>query len=675
MKKRILSAILAVSMLFGCVCAPEGNVNAAQNTGVITEQEAAEQLPTGRLPEEVIELSITDSDVLHEMEDSDIEAYGVLRNAQIYTTEWDKYKSHYFYNRMTAEQREFYDELEKLCSNYLLTKADANKEVISGATRYYTDTVTSSSLGLYDMVDVITMFRVNNPQYYFLSSTIYPLQYGGQVFMGIGVYSAFVDGDQRANATAAVKAQADAWEAQANICATEAEKVKLLHDLIIDKVEYNEEIYSPLFEEDRWYTQSAYSVFCTDLTVCAGYSQAYAMMCNACGVDAVVVTSETHEWNKVRIDDSWYNVDLTWADGDVKWYQFFERNDYYYDTVTDGNSPYHHAEEAMWDGLLPLCTLDTVQSGDYTQPGTLPSITQTTAAPKATVKKSGSSYQITMTSATPGAEIYYTLDGSIPSPVSAKCQQYKKTVKTNKLPKIRMVAVCNGSLDSAVTDISLITYNGNGADSGTMALQSCISGGTVTLKPNGFKKKDAEFIGWNTKANGKGTAYTKKQVINGIAGNLTLYAQWGPKQYKITYQLNGGKNNSKNPAAYTKNKAVTLKNPTKKGYTFAGWYSDKKLTKKVTKIAKGSTGKVTLYAKWTKNKYKITYQLNGGKNNSKNPSYYYVTTSTITLKKPTKSGYTFAGWYSDKKCTKKVTKITKGSTGGITLYAKWKKKK
>ena len=81
------------------------------------------------------------------------------------------------------------------------------------------------------------------------------------------------------------------------------------------------------------------------------------------------------------------------------------------------------------------------------------------------------------------------------------------------------------------------------------------------------------------------------------------------------------------------------------------------------------------YAQWKKNTYKITYKLNSGKNNAKNPKKYTVTTSTISLKNPTRKGYTFKGWYYDSKFKKKVTKIAKGSTGNKTLYAKWAKKK
>ena len=226
------------------------------------------------------------------------------------------------------------------------------------------------------------------------------------------------------------------------------------------------------------------------------------------------------------------------------------------------------------------------------------------------------------------------------------------------------------------TPFNKISFNGNGAISCSIAPITALYNSRIKLPASGAKKTGYLFT-WNTKADGKGTSYTDKastqSLTSKLGGNVTLYARWC-KIYSITYKLNGGTNNKDNIKTYTQvTSTFTLKNPTRKGYTFKGWYSNKALTKKVTKITKGSTGNRTLYAKWRKNTYKITYKLSGGKNSAKNPSSYTVTTSTVTLKKPAKKGYTFAGWYSDSKYQNKVTVIAKGSTGNKTLYAKWKK--
>ena len=224
-----------------------------------------------------------------------------------------------------------------------------------------------------------------------------------------------------------------------------------------------------------------------------------------------------------------------------------------------------------------------------------------------------------------------------------------------------------------------LVFRGNGSNSGSLANLSCNYGSTYTLRANAFKRTGYTFVGWNTKSNGTGTTYRDKAKVKNLTTSkgktITLYAQWKPVKYTIKYNLNGGKNNKKNPTSYTVATAnIKLQNPTKTGYTFKGWYSDKKCTKKVTTIKKGSTGTVNLYAKWEAVNYSIKYNLNGGKNNSKNPKKYTIATANIKLQTPTKTGYTFKGWYSDKKCTKKVTTIKKGSTGNKILYAKWIKK-
>lgn len=224
-----------------------------------------------------------------------------------------------------------------------------------------------------------------------------------------------------------------------------------------------------------------------------------------------------------------------------------------------------------------------------------------------------------------------------------------------------------------------IKFDGNGAAKGKMSEKACAAGQKEKLSKNKFEKKGYTFAGWNRQPDGKGTFYEENAYVKNLTKKadevVTLYAQWKAAQYQITYNLNGGKNNKKNPKTYKiTSKTIKLSNPSKKGYVFKGWYCDKKFKKKVTVIEKGSTGKVTLYAKWAKEKYTITYKLNGGKNNKKNPKTYTITSKMIKLAAPTRKGYVFKGWYRDKKCTRKVTSIKKGSTGKITLYAKWKKK-
>ena len=107
-------------------------------------------------------------------------------------------------------------------------------------------------------------------------------------------------------------------------------------------------------------------------------------------------------------------------------------------------------------------------------------------------------------------------------------------------------------------------------------------------------------------------------------------------------------------------------------YTFEGWYSDATLTTPVTTIPFDDNGNVTLYTEWTPKEYTITYNLNGGTNHASNPATYNIESATITLQEPTKTGYTFGGWFDNEDCTGvAVTTIATGSYSDITLYAKW----
>ena len=149
--------------------------------------------------------------------------------------------------------------------------------------------------------------------------------------------------------------------------------------------------------------------------------------------------------------------------------------------------------------------------------------------------------------------------------------------------------------------------------------------------------------------------------------------------YNITYELNGVTDNSANPSTYTPGtETIVLKEAVKDGYTFEGWYNDAGFSEKVTEIVKGSTGDITLYAKWkeipVEPTYRIIYELSGGTNSSENPATYTAATETITLADAVREGYKFKGWYKDSEYTQKVTQIPKGSTGDIKLYAKWLKK-
>ena len=209
-----------------------------------------------------------------------------------------------------------------------------------------------------------------------------------------------------------------------------------------------------------------------------------------------------------------------------------------------------------------------------------------------------------------------------------------------------------------------VTFETNGGTSVEPIKQNY---GTTLTAPESPAKNGYTFGGWYSDASLK-NAYTFTTVP---AQDITLYAKWDTATYRITYQLNGGTNASANPATYTiTSDTITLQNPTKKGCTFLGWFSDSALTKQVTQIVKGSYGNRELFAKWEATIYSVTYH---GVTESEhtNPATYTVDTDFINLVDAVRAGYHFDGWYSTSNYTALVTTIAGGSTENIHLYAKF----
>ena len=156
------------------------------------------------------------------------------------------------------------------------------------------------------------------------------------------------------------------------------------------------------------------------------------------------------------------------------------------------------------------------------------------------------------------------------------------------------------------------------------------------------------------------------ELPQGIVDDITLEAVWEQSNYNITYNLDGGENNSSNQNTYDVTKLPTkLANPTKDGYKFIGW---KLNGKEVNEIPEGTKGDITLEAVWENSVYNITYNLDGGENNSSNPTKYDSEKLPQKLTNPTKEGYDFAGWKLNGKV---VDEIPEGTTGDITLEATW----
>jgi uncharacterized repeat protein (TIGR02543 family) len=170
------------------------------------------------------------------------------------------------------------------------------------------------------------------------------------------------------------------------------------------------------------------------------------------------------------------------------------------------------------------------------------------------------------------------------------------------------------------------------------------------------------FAGWYTDA-GLTAAFS---FSTPIIANLQLYAKWNINTYTVSFNSNGGSSVNNQTVNYNAT-ATSPVAPTKTGYTFGGWYSDAGLTSAFN-FSTAITANTTLYAKWTINTYTVSFNSNGGTSVGSQTVNYNTTATSPTA--PTKTGYTFWGWYSDAGLTATFS-FSSAITANITLYAKW----
>ena len=181
-------------------------------------------------------------------------------------------------------------------------------------------------------------------------------------------------------------------------------------------------------------------------------------------------------------------------------------------------------------------------------------------------------------------------------------------------------------------------------------------------------RESYEFLGW-TNENGEIFLNEYKHIVD---SDIELVAKWKPIEYTIEYNLNGGVNHIENPSIYTTEKEITLKYPTKTGYTFIGWtsYINSQPVKDYN-VSINNYGNLKLTANYKANTYNIIYDVNTGDAllNNKQIVFYDSEFKTIV---PTKTGYDFVGWYLN---NEKFDLEKWDLLNNITLKAKWSPKR
>ena len=223
----------------------------------------------------------------------------------------------------------------------------------------------------------------------------------------------------------------------------------------------------------------------------------------------------------------------------------------------------------------------------------------------------------------------------------------------------KVFVVLSGSPSAAKASYT-VTFNSNG---GTAVKAQTVRSGAKASKPADPAKSGYAFKGWYSDK-----SLTKAFNFNStVKSNLTLYAKWEANKYTVTFVSNGGSSVAKQTVAYD-GKAVRPADPAQDGFVFAGWYSDKALAKAYD-FNSAVKSDLTLYAKWEREvTHTVTFDPNGG--SAVEAQTVRSGAKASRPADPAKSGFVFAGWYTDAALTEAYD-FDSAVKSDLTLYAKW----
>ncbi|MDR0565574.1 MAG: InlB B-repeat-containing protein, partial [Prevotellaceae bacterium] len=213
-----------------------------------------------------------------------------------------------------------------------------------------------------------------------------------------------------------------------------------------------------------------------------------------------------------------------------------------------------------------------------------------------------------------------------------------------------------------------VSFNSNG---GSLVDPQTVADNSAIARPANPTKAGYAFSGWYGDA---GLATPWSFSSGKVTGNMTLYAKWiaaGTTAYTVSFNSNGG--STVDPQTVAANGTIARPaNPTRAGYTFAGWYADAGLTALWSFPAGKVTKETTLHAKWISTgepTCKVSFNSNGG--SAVDPQTVEANHTVARPASPTREGYTFAGWYGDAGLTALWSFPTGKVTADKTLYARW----
>ena len=283
---------------------------------------------------------------------------------------WRQFSTDYYYNQLSTNEKKLYDRLDDYAMDLLLGTDSVYD--------YYSVDTEDLNLSKDASLKVQYIFKLSNPQYFFLESmfsvSVYSSDENSPVGANMYVYNAFSSGSTRASARDYLKSVFEDYLDYLDDYTYPEQKEIVLVGLMCENITY---------DTSANLNQSVYSAAIGE-TVCTGYSLLFTALMNACGIECVPVCSDDHAWNFIKIHGYWYYCDVTWADqdeGDWIYFGYYNHEvpsdsvmntfksylpDFYYDML---NSDYNYTSRYVIDNGVYYCIIsDTSSTGRLVVP-------------------------------------------------------------------------------------------------------------------------------------------------------------------------------------------------------------------------------------------------------------------------------------------------------------------
>lgn len=250
------------------------------------------------------------------------ETYVYSAYSPVESRDWSRYTTSTATARLSKNEMELYNRLDALCMDYLTGTEDI---VADTSGEYYTKEVRVDDLEFdqEEAFEVLSWFKFNNPQYYFiknsaeLRSYTYSDTHITTLEMAVGFQDFAINGVKRAQITNTMFDKLDGWIDECSAERGRLQKIRAINRKICESIKYDPRVRAGDESYANGKNQSMYSVLMTNETVCAGYQMTFSAMANALGIDTLGAYSKIHGWNAVKFNDGkYYYVDVTWNDTD-----------------------------------------------------------------------------------------------------------------------------------------------------------------------------------------------------------------------------------------------------------------------------------------------------------------------------------------------------------------------